>query len=431
MDEKFISYIWFNRLFNSTQQTLLGEKVEIVSVGTPNTDAGPDVFNAKVKIDNRLWAGCVEFHVKATDWHKHHHDGNPDYDHVILHVVLDADEQVMDSKDLPIPTIRIAFPHFMLDNYARLISAATQNNADAGSPKECLANIRQSDSLTLHSWFDRLIVERLEEKVTIIENILRSSNNNWEEAFYISICRAMGFGKNSDAMQAVAQSIPLNIIAHHRDNIEQIEALLLGQAGMLNGLVPSCSTEQIWIREYQFLKNKFSLKPIQGPSFKMLRMRPSGFPTIRMAQTAAILHHTDHLLRQIIESSDINAIRSLFSFSASDYWTTHYKIGTESARHSTSLSKSSIDILIINTVVPFLFIYGRSISNYAMQERAIDLLQILPPERNAIVEQFTLPDIKWKSAYDTQALLHLHRRYCLEHNCLRCHLGAITIKQKL
>lgn len=429
MNEQFIAYLWFNKLFDEEQSTLLGEEVEIISVGTPNRDAGPDAFNAKVKIDGQLWAGCVEFHVRASDWHRHSHDGKREYERVILHVVLKGDEQIVAADEMPVATVQLRYPAFMLDNYQKLVS----ENPQAGSKipmltSECKSAVAKADTVALHSWFDRLLVERLQEKVDMIQRILSDNGGNWEEAFYVVLCRAMGFGKNSDAMQSLAQSVPFSVIARHRDSLEQIEAVLLGQAGMLDNLVLSCPTEEIWLREYGFLKNKFGLKPMKGPAFKMLRMRPMGFPTMRIAQTAAILHNNEHLLRLILESSDVDGLRHILSCQASDYWVTHYLPGRLSKKeHSAVLSRNSIDVLIINTVVPFMFLYGKATDNYDIQERATDLLRQLPPERNSIMAEFAAAGLKCANAYDTQALLRLNRHYCQRRDCLRCYFGLLAI----
>ena len=440
MDERFISYLWFNRLFHTAQTTLMGEAVEIVSVGTPNYDAGPDVFNAKVRIGERLWVGCVEFHIYASDWHRHNHDGNPDYERTILHVTLNADEQVMTANDTPIPTIALAFPQFMLTNYERLMSSVTEQEVKTNTnlsttrnrlpllSPSCHAAIPNATEIALHGFYDRLLTERLEEKVAIIDQLLTLTYNNWEQTFFIILCRAMGFGTNSDAMQSMATTIPLSVIAHHRDHIEQLEALLLGQAGFLNGIKPTCKEEEVWIREYSFLNSKFSLSTPSGPQFKMARMRPASFPTMRIAQTAAILHSHDHLLRHVLECDDIKALRLIFQCRTTDYWHTHYSIGHTTTHHSSSLSSSSIDILIVNTVAPFLFLYGRSTSDYDLQERATDLLRQLPPEHNNITAQYIAAGLECRNAYDSQALLRLSRHYCQRHDCLRCYIGSLAIR---
>ena len=242
MTEKLLNYIWFSRLYFEQQETLLGESVRIISPGIPNRDAGPDVFNAKVEIDGRQWAGNVEFHVRASDWHRHNHDGKREYDNVVLHVVFEADEQIFTQADNPIPTIILKYPKSILANYNTLIQ----------SPHVCPIEFEKIDKLYLNMWIDRLLIERLQVKTERIAQILEYSQNNWEQAFYVTLCRAFGFGVNSDAMQQVAKSLPLNIIMHHRDSIEQIEALLLGQAGLLNNmLLSSVPTGEEFFSQYK------------------------------------------------------------------------------------------------------------------------------------------------------------------------------------
>lgn len=423
IDERYISYLWFNKLFDPDQHTLLGEKVEIISVGTPNHDAGPDVFNAKIRIDGQLWAGNVEFHLRASHWHRHHHDTDPAYRHIILHVTLDADEQITDHLHRPIPTIALSHPTFIRRNYETLLAHHPAHT----TPLPCHTTIPLADTMKTHAWIDRLLTERLEEKTTHLRHILTLTRHDWEETFYIALCRAMGFGTNSDAMQSLARSIPLKTIAHHRDHIEQIEALLLGQAGLLQHLTPTHPVEHTWIREYQFLKNKFHLTPPDPPALRMLRMRPPGFPSMRIAQTAAILHTTDHLFRRTIEAPDLHTLRHILSAPASPYWTTHYYPGRPTAPHTAALSRTSVDSLIINTVVPLLFLYGTTTDQYHHCRRATDLLRQLPAETNHIIRPLLHAGIPSRTAYDTQALLHLSRHYCLRRDCLRCYFGTLHI----
>ena len=419
MSEKFLNYIWFNRLYFEQQQTLLGQTVRIISPGTPNSNAGPDVFNAKIEIDGRQWAGNVEFHVRASDWHRHNHNGKREYDNIILHVVLEADEQIFTQADQPIPTIILNYPKSILNNYNSLIQ----------SPLTCPINIEQIDPFRLNQWIDRLLIERLQSKIERISQILRDSQNNWEQAFYITLCRAFGFGVNSDAMQQVAKSLPLNIIMHHRDSIQQIEALLLGQAGFL--CHPESLTEPdelLWLREYNFLKNKFSLQPIDGVYFKFLRMRPASFPTIRLAQFAMLLHRHEHLFSKTLNSPNIKSLRQIFTISASPYWDTHYRLSSRTEQHGSQLSASSIDLLIINTVVPFLFLYAQTTHDPDLQEKTLDLLRQLKAERNNKVGKLTSLNFPCPDAYTSQALIQLHDNYCTRKDCLRCQLAHQYLK---
>ncbi len=419
MLESLLHYIWFNRLHFEEQQTLLGERVRIISPGIPNTNAGPDAFNAKVEIDGRLWAGNVEFHVRATDWHRHNHDNHPEYDNIILHVVFEADEQIFTQSNNPIPTIALNYPKSILNGYQLLMQ----------EHQFCPVRFSEIDSFRLNQWIDRLLLERLQSKTERISQILQSNQNNWEQSFYVTLCRAFGFGVNSDAMQQVAQSLPLNVIMHHRDSLQQIEALLLGQAGFL--CQPESFTEPeelLWLREYQFLSNKFSLKPTEGVYFKFLRMRPASFPTIRLAQFAALLHLNEHLFSRTLNNLNIKALREIFSIKASPYWQNHYRLGSRTEQHGCQLSTSSIDLLIINTVVPFLFLYAQISQDIDLQEKTLNLLHQLRAERNHKTEKFTSAQFPCPDAYTSQALIQLHDNYCLRKDCLRCQIAHQYLK---
>lgn len=418
MTEKLLNYIWFNRLYFEEQQTLLGQCVRIISPGIPNTNAGPDAFNAKVEIDGRLWAGNVEFHVHATDWHRHNHDNRPEYDNIILHVVFEADEQIFTQSDNPIPTIALAYPKSILNGYQLLMQ----------EHKFCPIRFSEIDSFRLNQWIDRLLIERLQSKTERISQILQSNQNNWEQAFYVTLCRAFGFGVNSDAMQQVAQSLPLNVIMHHRDSLPQIEAILLGQAGFLKNIETPDSQTTLWLREYQFLSNKFSLHTPEHTTFKFLRMRPSGFPTIRLAQFASLLHHNEHLFSRTLNNLNIKSLREIFNIEASSYWQTHYIPSSETEHHGCRLSRSSIDILIINTVVPFLFLYAQTIHNPQLQDTVLDLLRQLRAEQNHKTQKFTSAQFPCPDAYTSQALIQLHDNYCTTKNCLRCQIAHQYLK---
>ena len=418
MTEKLLNYIWFNRLYFEEQQTLLGERVRIISPGIPNTNAGPDAFNAKIEIDGRLWAGNVEFHVRATDWHRHNHDNHPEYDNIILHVVFEADEQIFTQSDNPIPTIALAYPKSILNGYQTLMQ----------EHQFCPIRFTKIDPFRLNQWIDRLLIERLQSKTERISQILQSNQNNWEQAFYVTLCRAFGFGVNSDTMQQVVQFLPLNVIMHHRDSLLQIEALLLGQAGFLNNIDNPDFQTALWQREYNFLRNKFSLLAPEYATFKFLRMRPFGFPTMRLAQFAALLYRNEHLFSRVLNNLDIKSLRNIFNIEASTYWQTHYTLNSETEHHGCRLSRSSIDLLIINTVVPFLFLYAQTTHDIDLQEKTLDLLRQLRAEQNHKTQKFTSAQFPCPDAYTSQALIQLHDNYCTRKDCLRCQIAHQYLK---
>lgn len=412
--EQFITYLWFNRLCYENQTTLLGQKVRIVSPGLRNDNEGPDAFNAKIEIDGILWVGNVEFHVKASDWHRHNHSTNPHYDNVILHVVLEGDEQIFSSSDRLIPTVVLKYPENLLTYHNQLVN----------NKMGCSTRLKDLDSDILHHWIDRLLVERMEYKTGSIKNILSARNNNFEEAFYIVLCRSMGFGVNSDSMQNMAEKIPLTVLLHHRDNILQLEALMLGMAGLLPENGKDCDEHtKLWQREFDFMLHKYNLTPVTEPHFKMAKMRPHGFPTVRIAQFASIIHNNDNLFSRTIKSQSIDELYDILCVKADDYWKNHFRPDVVCALRTTELSKSSADIVIINAIVPFRFLWAQHNDDYESVCLALDLLKKIKPEKNFITRLFSSQGIKSENAYDSQALIQLYRNYCELHNCLRCRIG--------
>ncbi len=418
-NEQFLHYVWFQKLFVPKQTTTDGQRVEIIDVGQCNTDAGPDVFNAKVRIGETLWAGNVEFHQRSSDWLLHEHGKNPAYDSVILHVVGKADTDIFRPDGHKIPQLELQYPQNLNDSYQEFLAKKTF--------VPCANSLSQISDFEKHAWLDRLAVERLEHKTQVIDDLLQKTTNNWEEAFYIILARAFGFSTNALPFELLAKSLPNTILGKHRNDLQQIEALLFGQAAMLE-TEKNDDYYALLQREYRFLKAKFSLTPIDGSLWKFLRLRPSNFPTIRLAQLANLIVKSHNLFSQILEKTDLKSLRELFVCEAGDYWKTHYIFGEKSSERSKKLSTSSIDILLINSVIPFLFCYGTRHNNEQLQQRAIDFLMALPAERNSIVQGFAACGISAENACDTQALIQLKRAYCDIRNCLRCRFVTPVLK---
>lgn len=423
MTEQFLQYVWFQKLFSPVQVTFGGEPVEIIDVGQLNTDSGPDVFNAKIKINHTLWAGNVEFHQKSSDWARHGHTQNPAYNSVILHVVFDVDTAIYRSDGSEMPQIRLNFSPHLLEQYQLL---QLRNSFIA-----CEQQIGNVESIHLHNWMDRLLVERLEQKTNMIETLLSQTTNNWEEVFYVVLARNFGFSTNSLAFELLAKSLPLNILAKHKNNLIQLEALLFGQAGLLEKPhIDDAYVIQLK-NEYHFLRTKYQLEPIDYSLWKLLRLRPANFPTVRLAQFATLIHQSSKLFSKILETTSYDQLRLLFQCEVSEYWLTHYLFGDESKSASKTLSKSSIDSLLINTVVPFFFHYGKVNNNEELVQRSFDLLSAIKPEKNHIVAGFENCGVKALSAYDSQALIQLKRAYCDVHKCLQCHISKHALYAKL
>lgn len=389
MKETFISYLWFNRLFFEHQQTLMGEKVEVVSPGIANNDAGPDVFNAKIKIDGQLWAGNVEFHVKASDWHLHNHDKDKNYQHIILHVVLEADEQIITIDEKPIPTIELKYPEFILKNYTELTKV----------PFGCDSSISRIDKLRLVAWLERLAIERLESKVENIENVVNISTTDWDQVLYALMARAIGTNVNGEVMQQLAMAVPIRHLRHLSDNQLQVEAMLLGTAGLIERL-PETYNKELYKREYSFLKKKFGLcEPFEN--FKFSRMRPMNFPTVKIMQLASII-------------KEIPAVETLI----------------ENGRLNIEELKKKPELQLINCYLPCIFLYAEMHNYEELKEQVIDMMHTLPPERNFITRHFQARGISAHNAAESQALIQLYRKYCEMHNCLQCRFAHELINRR-
>ncbi len=415
MKESILHYIWQQKLFSTyILKTTEGEEVEVIDVGKFNTDAGPDFFNAKIRIGDTLWAGNVEIHSRSTDWNRHNHQLDKAYDSVILHVVKEADTEVFRIDGQKIPQIQLIYPKQIELNYERLI----------GEKKwiPCVGKIQNVPEIFIQSWKNTLLIERLEQKTKIIAGLLDESNQHWEEAFYITLARNFGFGTNSQAFESLAKSTPLSILGKHKDQLFQLEALLFGQAGLLN----EETADEYALRlkqEYVFLRSKYLLQAIDGSQWKLLRLRPDNFPYIRIAQFAALIHTSSKLFSKMVENPTIDYLRGIFTCEPSDYWNTHYLFVHESTAKSKKLGTQSIHGILINTVVPFLFCYGYLKSNQNLKDKALQILEQIPGESNAIVNGWNNLGVKTKTAYDSQALLQLKKFYCDEKKCLRCRIG--------
>lgn len=417
MTEDFLHYIWQFKLFDlKNLHTSSGEKIEILHCGEHNTDAGPDFFNAKIKINNTLWAGNVEIHLQSSDWKNHSHQTDKSYDNIILHVVYDSDEVVnrTDGEKIPCLELKNRINQNVYENYVQLMQSR--------SWIPCQNQIQQVDEFVLKNWLDRLLMERMERKTSSIENALKQNHHNWEETFYQSLARNFGLKINADPFEMLAQSLPLKILAKHKNNLMQLESLIFGQAGMLEGKFKDDYPRQIQ-KEYNFLQKKYSLIPMYGHLWKFLRLMPANFPTIRIAQFARLIFQSSHLFSKILETKNMKDIEKYFEAGTSSYWQSHYRFDRLSARREKHFGKNAIHVLLINTVAPFLFVYGKLKGDEEFKDKAFQLLQKIAPEKNAIISKWQELSVSVASAYDSQALLQLKNEYCSRKKCLHCVIG--------
>lgn len=415
--EKLMQYVWKHRLWRSEDMvTNTGKKVRVVDPGLLNTDAGPDFFNAKIEIDGHMWVGNVEMHYRATDWKRHRHDSDKAYDSVILHVVAKDDAPVRRTNGELIPQLVLEVsPQFNAD-YASLVGATIE--------VPCAEKIKQVPHLTIVEWVEGLAFERLHGKVERIHQLLDSFNGSWEDVCYVTLARNFGFGINNDAFERLARRTPLRLLGKHSDSVLQIEALLFGQAGMLDAQKPGMDSYYNQLcTEYAFLSNKFQLTPMEKESWKLFRIRPQNFPYRRIAMLAQFIEGGFRMMNRILETEGEKEMRALFEVELSGYWTKHYTFGKPNERATATLSRNSIDIILINTVAPLLYAYGELTGNYEMTDKAIKLLEDLRAESNSIVSHFVAYGIDCPDALTSQALVQLKREYCDARKCIYCKIG--------
>ena len=420
--EQLLHYVWKHKIFPLKElKTTSGQLLEVIDTGLSNRNSGPDFFNAKIKLDGVLWVGNIEIHTSSSDWMKHGHHTNAAYDNVILHVATNIDAEVKRSNGDSIPQLQLDCPEQVRKNFDELIST------DSYPP--CYRIIPTLSSFTVHSWMSALQMERFEQKNAQLIERLRLCNNHWEDAFFMTLARNFGFGLNGDAFETWAKVIPLRAVDKHRDNLFQVEAIFFGQAGILAD--PEGDEYYMKLkREYEYLAHKFGLTPMDVTRWRFLRLRPNNFPHVRIAQLANLYHRTYGLLSQLMEKETLKDVRDLLRGGTSEYWLTHYTFGGSSPSRPKTLSESSLNLLIINTVVTFLYAYGLHKGNERLCTRATAFLEELKPENNYIIRMWSECGLKVSHAGDSQALIQLKKEYCDKKKCLYCRIGYEYLKRR-
>ena len=422
--EQLLHYIWKYKLYsNQNFISSEGDEIEVLDTGILNSNAGPDFFNSKIKIGNKTWAGNIEIHKSSSDWKRHNHHTDSAYNSVILHVVEKIDCDIYTEDKRKIPQIAIVIPDNVASNYRNLLTSSLTI--------PCTNKLKGISKFHINSLLYTLLLERLERKTNDIYTLLDKFNNSWDETFYVLLSRNFGFGLNSDAFQRLALSLPYFYIQKHSDSIFQVEALLFGQAGLLEDDIILDDYFLQLKREYQFLRKKYTLKNLDRFLFKSMRVRPQGFPQIRIAQLAAVLQQSKRLFSHVLEKEDVNLLRLFFHINASEYWQTHYTFGKLSKKKTKFPGDSSINTILINTVVPILFAYGKKNNIEELCIRALSILEELKPERNSIVSEFKKHGINPLNAADTQALIQLRKEYCSQRKCLYCKIGYQVLSGKI
>lgn len=423
--EAILHFIWKYKLFNLLGlHTADGQPIQLLQAGTHNLDSGPDFFNGKVKIGETLWAGNIEIHLKSSDWLKHKHQTDKAYDNVILHVVWEHDTDIYrtDGTLIAVLELKNAVSPVVIQNYDQLLS----NNYWI----PCEAQLPFVDNFTKSQCLDRMLPERLEDKSFLINDIYQATNNSWEDTFYIVLARSFGFKVNALPFELLAKNLPQLTLAKHKNDTLQVEALIFGVAGFLDFNFED-EYQKALKSEFQFLRAKYQLPVLDVSLWKFSKTRPDNFPTIRLAQFAALVIKSEHLFSKIISIKNKKNFAELFTeLPINSYWETHFRFDKPAESKSVNLGAGSIDNLLINAIAPLLFFYGKETGAKETIDLTIDLLLEIKPEENKIIKGFSERGLKASNAFDTQALIHLKKSFCDLKKCLNCGIGLKIIKQQ-
>jgi hypothetical protein len=421
MNEIFLIYLWENKLLSFPLETTDGQTLEVLYPGIRNQDSGPDFFNARIRIGTTLWAGNIEMHINSSDWYRHRHHNDAAYQSIVLHVVYSHDKEVFSNNSQPIPTLELAgrFDDKLLLNYRRF--------TDSHKWMACEAHLDNVQRFTWLSWLDRLIVERLEDKTEVTLQLFEKTKHNWEEVFYHRLLQNFGFGTNEAGFELLASKLPLNILLKHADKLIQVEALLFGQAGLLEDNFQD-DYPKLLQKEYAFLSAKYGMQAMKKEMWKFMRMRPVNFPTVRLAQLAGLIHKHGQMFSKFIHAANPDAIKELLTVSASAYWNNHYRFDASADHKPKPFGDESIRLVLINSVTQVLFAYGKYMNEEQHQDKAMMILESMPPENNAVIKSFAERGVQAVNALQTQAILHLRKNYCKPRRCLECRIGQLLIR---
>ncbi|WP_299061597.1 DUF2851 family protein [uncultured Polaribacter sp.] len=424
MNEDFLHYVWKYQLFSiHNLKTTHKESITILKPGTHNHNAGPDFLNTQLKINDQLWVGNLEIHLKSSDWYAHNHEIDENYDAVILHVVWEDDASIFmkNNKPLPVLVLKDFVLKSALNNYTNLFASK-----QVWIP--CETEIGSIDNFTFENWKERLFFERLEQKSDAMNALLGVNNNDFEAVLFQVLAKNFGLKVNGEAFLDLACSFDFLILRKVSFNEQQLAALLFGQAGFLEETIENEYHQKLKL-EYQYLKHKYNLHPIANGQFSFFRMRPPNFPTIRIAQLVGLYHLHQNLFSKILKIETLKGFYELFEVTINPFWKTHYTFDKTSKASPKKLTKSFVDLLLINTIIPLKFLYKKSRSEVNEIE-FLEIIQKIKPEKNSIISKFDEIKITSKNAYETQALLELKNNYCAKKLCLQCAVGVRLLGRK-
>ena len=424
--EDLLYYVWKTKNFKQNGlKTIEGLSIEIIDYGLQNPYSGPDFSNAKIRIGQTLWVGHVEMHINSSDWIRHNHQADSAYQNVILHVVFHHDKDIVffeeNENKITVPTLILGdrIPHHLIKNYKTLLSTK------AWVPCEKL--LPNLDHSRLDIWKNKLLVERIEEKTELISFLYQSSNDDWEKVLFVVLSRYFGATANTLAFEALANSIDYNVILRNGSSQIAIEAMLFGQAGMLKQEYTE-DYPQFLMREYNFLQSKYQLKPLHSGNWKYSGVIPAGFPTIRIAQLSALIYKEKKIFSRCKEANTLLEVKPLFDGDVNEFWATHYTFDKESSKRDIKISPAFIDKLIINAIIPTLFLYGKLSGQEDISLKVLEWMYEINGESNSIVNKWKSCGLTVKSAFDTQSLIYLKKSYCDKKRCLSCDIGSQILK---
>lgn len=416
--EKLLQFIWQHQYFAKTDLHCLNDDpLTIVYPGIWNSDQGPDFLEGKIKVGNTSWAGHIEIHIKSSDWNRHKHTEDANYANVMLHVVWENDMDL----GLPFPTLELK------GKVSRIMLARYESLMNSKSFIPCGTQIATVKPIIFNAWKERLLIERLVAKSSSFKNDISQSGYDWEDGFWQAIATGFGTPKNTEAFTGIAKTVPIKILAKHANQLQQLEAILLGQAGLLDADFDEQYPVMLQ-KEYRFLKQKYTL-PTASISLQFLRMRPAGFPTIRLAQLAALLHNRTQLFSEIKEAKTIQDIYTILDATANDYWLYHYVFEKETTFKEKKLGRQMMNVIITNAIIPYLYVYASYHKDKVQQQKLLDWLQKIAAEKNNITTGFQDLGIENKNAWDSQALIQLKKNYCDSKNCLNCAVGVSLLRK--
>ncbi len=425
MEEAFLHFLWKFQHFNSRElDTVSGQEITVFHPGYLNTDAGPDFNNAKIKIGDIIWTGSVEIHVNAKDWNRHGHQEDEAYNNVILHVVWNNDAVIHRQNDSEIPAMELKgiVDHRMIENYQRLL--------EPDAEILCSSFLENVKSITIYSMMDKVLAERMQEKSENIFREIALTENDWEEIAWRMLCKNFGFKTNAFPFYDLGKSLPLKILKKEVHNPKTVEALLFGQAGFLDDKMDDAYHAEL-AAEYAFKSMKYSLeRRVDLHQWKFLRLRPANFPTVRIAQLAAVVTNHSNLFSLFMDFEGISALKKQLAVTQSEYWLHHYNFGSKTENEIGKLGTGSIENVLINTVAPLLFAYGVYKDREELKEKSFELLAAIKPETNSITKKWKEVGLEIKSAFDSQASIELFNQYCLKKRCLHCAIGTEIISCK-